>query len=99
MSVAGNWNVSIKTPMGEQQGTLTVNPEGDTFTGTVTSAMMGTMAIANGKVSGEALTWTMDMTSPMPMTLECEATVSGDTIAGKITAGMFGAMEMQGVRG
>lgn len=98
MSVSGTYNVNIKTPMGDQSGTLTVNAEGDSFSGSVSSAMMGSMDIAGGKVAGNALSWTMDMKSPMPMSLECEATVDGDAIAGSIKAGMFGAMALSGTR-
>ena len=98
MSVAGTYEVSIKTPMGEQKGTLSVKPDGDSFSGSVASPMMGSMDIAGGKVSGNTLTWTMDMKVPMPMTLECEATVDGDAINGNIKAGAFGSMAMTGTR-
>ncbi|HMP57301.1 MAG TPA: hypothetical protein PKD92_12115 [Novosphingobium sp.] len=98
MSVSGTYDVSIKTPMGDQKGTLSVNADGDGFSGSVSSAMMGSMDIAGGKVSGNTLTWTMDMKVPMPMTLECEATVDGDAISGTIKAGMFGAMALSGAR-
>ena len=98
MSVAGTYDVTIKTPMGEQKGKLTVNPAGNGFTGRVASDMMGSMDIADGKVAGDTITWTMDMKVPMPMTLECKATVDGDAISGSIKAGMFGAMAMAGAR-
>ena len=98
MSVAGTYDVTIKTPMGDQKGKLTINPAGDGFTGSVTSDMMGSMDIAEGKLSGDTATWTMDMKVPMPMTLECEATVAGDAISGSIKAGMFGSMAMSGTR-
>ena len=32
------------------------------------------------------------------MTLDCEATVDGDAITGKVTAGAFGSMELAGTR-
>jgi hypothetical protein len=98
MSVAGTYDVVIKTPMGEQKGTLVVKPDGDSFTGSVSSGMMGEMAIAGGKVSGDTITWSMDMKVPMPMTLEAEATVAGDAITGKVNAGAFGAMALNGTR-
>jgi hypothetical protein len=98
MSVAGTYDVTIKTPMGDQKGKLTINPAGDGFTGSVTSDMMGSMDIAGGKVAGNTLTWTMDMKVPMPMTLECDATVDGDAITGSIKAGMFGSMALAGTR-
>lgn len=97
MTVAGTYEVTTRTPMGEQKGAFTVVVDGDSFTGSVTNPM-GAMEVANGKVSGDTLTWTMAMKAPMPMTLECEATVNGDAIRGTIRAGMFGAMEMSGTR-
>jgi hypothetical protein len=98
MSVAGTYDVTIKSPMGDQKGTLTVNPSGDTFTGSITSGMMGSMDVSNGKVAGNTITWTMDMKVPMPMTLEGEATVDGDSISGSVKAGAFGSMPLSGTR-
>lgn len=98
MSVAGTYDIAIQSPMGEQKGQLTVQPDGDSFTGTITSAMMGTMEVSEGKVSGNTLTWKMDMKVPMPMTLDGEATVDGDAISGKVVAGAFGSMALSGTR-
>ena len=98
MSVSGNYNVTTRTPMGDQEGTFVVNAEGNSFTGSISSGMMGSMDITDGKVDGNTLTWSMKMTSPMPMNLTCEATVDGDTITGKIDTGAFGAMEVSGTR-
>jgi hypothetical protein len=98
MSVAGTYDVVIKTPMGDQKGKLTVNPSGDAFTGSVTSDMMGAMEIAGGKVAGNTITWTMDMKVPMPMTLEGAATIDGDALSGSVKAGAFGSMALSGTR-
>jgi hypothetical protein len=98
MSVAGTYDVVIKTPMGDQKGKLTVNANGDSFTGSVASDMMGSMEIAGGKISGNTITWTMDMKVPMPMTLEGEATVDGDSLTGAVKAGAFGSMALSGTR-
>ncbi|MFM5922884.1 MAG: hypothetical protein ACKOPG_01690, partial [Novosphingobium sp.] len=90
MSVAGTYECVTKTPMGDQKSDVTINVDGDTFTGTNAGAM-GSMEMENGKVDGNKLTWTMKMTVPMPMTLEGEATVDGDAITGTVKAGAFGA--------
>lgn len=97
MSVAGTWNTVVKSPMGDQSGTLTVMVDGDSFTGQMAGGM-GTMDIEEGKVAGSTLTWKMNMTVPMPMTLDCEATVDCDTITGAVNAGAFGAMPLSGTR-
>ena len=98
MAVGGTYDCTIKTPLGDQVGVLVVEPGADgTFSGSV-SGDMGAMDIAGGSVSGETLSWSMKMTTPMPMDLECEATVAGDAITGSIKAGMFGSMTLNGTR-
>ncbi len=41
----------------------------------------------DGKIDGNTLTWRMDMTVPMPLTLNATATIDGDTLTGTINAG------------
>lgn len=98
MSVAGTYDIVTKTPMGDQKGKFVVNAAGDSFTGSVSSDMMGSMDITDGKVEGNRLVWKMDMKVPMPMTLDCEATVDGDAISGSVKAGAFGSMALSGTR-
>ena len=97
MSVAGTYECVTKTPMGDQKSEVTINVDGDTFTGSNVGAM-GSMDLENGKVDGNTLTWTMKMTVPMPMTLEGTATVEGDVLTGSVKAGAFGTFPMNGTR-
>ena len=99
MSVAGTYDTVVKSPMGDQKGTLTVVPrdDGNSFTGSMAGGM-GSMDVQNGTISGDTLKWKMDMTVPMPMTLDCEATVNGDQMTGNVNAGAFGAMPLTGER-
>ena len=46
--------------------------------------------------TGSMAKWKMDMTVPMPMELNCEATVTGDQLTGKVNAGAFGDMPLTG---
>lgn len=98
MSVAGTYDIVTKTPMGDQKGTFTIVVSGNGFSGTVTAALLGSMAVSGGTVDGNRLAWTMDMKVPMPITLDCQATVDGDTITGKVSAGAFGTFALTGVR-
>ena len=95
--VAGSYDCITKSPMGDQKSVFTVQVDGDSFTGQNAGAM-GSMDVENGKVDGNKLTWTMNMKVPMPMTLDCEATVDGDTLTGTVKAGAFGSMAMTGTR-
>lgn len=97
MSVAGSYECVTKTPMGDQKSVLTVNVDGDSWTGTNAGAQ-GALDVYDGKVDGNTLTWKMNMTVPMPMTLEGTATVDGDAITGSVKAGMFGSMPLSGTR-
>ena len=40
-NVDGSWDCVVKSPLGDQKMTLTVNSAGDTFTGAVSGAMGG----------------------------------------------------------
>ena len=97
MTVAGTYECVTKTPMGDQKSDITITVDGDTFIGTNAGAM-GSMSLDNGKVDGNKLTWTMNMTVPMPMTLEGEATVDGDALTGSVKAGAFGTFPISGTR-
>ena len=96
MSADGNWKITINTPMGAQEVTAEIKTSGDTFTGK-TSGRMGDAEIS-GKVAGDTLTWSSAITSPMPMTLEFEATVAGDAMTGNVKLGAFGNAPLSGVR-
>lgn len=98
MALAGSYNCVTKTPLGNQKGVLTIVPgEGDSFTGGITGDL-GSMEIRDGRVSGNTLHWQMKMTMPMPMELDCTATIEGDNLTGTVKAGMFGEMELTGTR-
>ena len=96
-NVDGTWETVTKTPMGEQKATLTVVSAGDTFTGSYVGAM-GSVDIEDGKVEGDTLKWDVKVTAPMPMTIECQATVDGDAIEGTAKAGAFGSFPIKGSR-
>ncbi|WP_293905959.1 hypothetical protein [Phenylobacterium sp.] len=97
MSAAdGAWKITINTPMGAQVVTATITTNGDTFSGT-TVGQMGT-ADVSGKVNGDELTWSTDITNPMPMKLEFTAKVDGDKMTGNVKLGMFGNAALSGER-
>ncbi|MFC3070856.1 hypothetical protein [Phenylobacterium soli] len=96
MSADGNWKITINTPMGAQTVNASITTSGDTFTGK-TEGQMGSQEVS-GKVDGNTLTWSANITSPMPMTLEFTATVDGDKMTGNVKLGMFGNAPLTGER-
>jgi hypothetical protein len=95
--VDGEYDCITKSPMGEQKSVFTVKSDGNSFTGSNAGAM-GSLDVVDGKVDGNKLTWKMEMKVPMPMTLDCSATVDGDTLTATIGAGAFGSFPMTGTR-
>ncbi len=96
-NVDGTWNVTTNTPMGAQKGTLTLVADGDKLTGTMSGAQ-GTTDIQSGAVNGNDVSWKIDITSPMPMTLEFSGTVDDDSISGNVKLGAFGNAAFEGAR-
>jgi hypothetical protein len=97
MSVDGNWNIVVNSPMGDQPTTLSLKSEGGALTGTQ-GAQGVTSAIANGKVDGDTVSWSNSVTQPFPMTLEFTGTLAGDTLNGSVKAGSFGSFPFKGSR-
>ena len=95
-NVDGNWNCTVKSPLGDQELTLTIASQGARFTGQAGGAM-GALPV-EGEVNGDALKWKMSISVPMPMTLDCDATVSGDALTGNVGAGGFGSFALTGKR-
>jgi len=96
MSADGTWKVTINSPMGVQQGTLTVATSGATFTGQF-AGQQGTQDIS-GKVDGDKLSWSSKLTQPFPIDLEFNVTVSGNSMEGSVKAGAFGSSPLKGER-
>ena len=96
-TVDGRWTCTVDTPMGQQDFTLTVTSAGDRFTGSAEGGL-GTMQIEDGTINGDTIAWPMRVTKPMPITLDCKATVAGDTLAGQVSAGLFGNFALKGER-
>ncbi len=96
MSADGSWKTTINSPMGAQEGALTVVTSGDTFTGKMDSAQ-GSQDVS-GKVDGDTLTFSAAITTPFPMTLEFTVKTEGDTLSGTVKAGAFGSFPITGTR-
>ena len=97
MSAAdGSWNTTVNSPMGAQKATLTIKTDGATFTGTMAGAQ-GNQDVS-GKVDGNTVSWSVNITQPMPITLEFSGTVDGDKISGNAKAGAFGSFPFSGNR-
>ena len=97
MSVDGNWNITMSTPMGERKATLALKASGTTLTGTQ-GADGNSTAIFDGTASGDDVAWKVSITNPMPLTLDFTGKVSGDTISGDMGIGPMGSFPFKATR-
>ena len=97
MAVDGKWEIVINSPLGAQKATLDIATDGNVLTGTQQAAQ-GSGPLENGKVDGNALSWSAKISSPMPLTLDFTGTVDGDKLAGSVKAGSFGSFPFSGNR-
>jgi len=97
MAADGNWNLTMTTPMGERQATLSLKTSGSTLTGT--QGVDGNSGeIFDGTVNGDDVSWKVSITNPMPLTLEFTGKVSGDSMSGEMGIGPMGSFPFTGVR-
>ncbi|WFE35222.1 hypothetical protein [Micromonospora sp. WMMD975] len=98
MSVAGTWQLIIDSPMGKQEGEVVLHVDGDDVTGTLTNKTMNQQSeIFDGHADGDTATWKMEM-ALVKVTLTFNVTVDGDTMTGKVTAGLIGGFNLEGKR-
>ena len=96
MAIDGKWNITIKTPMGDQNATISLKEEGGALTGEM-SGSQGGGPIENGSVDGDTVKWDAKITTPMPMTLEFEGKQDGENLNGTVKLGSFGNSTFTGV--
>ncbi len=85
--VAGRWALSVDSPQGTTQATLTLAVDGSALKGSISSDM-GETPISAGTVSGGQVKFQFDYAGPSgPITIISTATVSGDEIKGEMDYG------------
>jgi len=97
MAADGNWNLTMSTPMGERNATLSLKSAGGTLTGSQ-GADGNSTDIFEGTVKGDDVAWKVSITNPMPLTLEFKGTVAGDAISGEMGIGFMGNFPFTGTR-
>ena len=97
MAVDGNWNITMSTPMGDRQATLTLKNTGGTLTGSQGAEGQST-DIFDGTANGDDVSWKVSITNPMPLTLAFTGKVAGDAISGEMGIGPMGSFPFKGTR-
>jgi len=97
MSVDGNWNCTMDTPLGERKVALMLAVSGSELTGTLGDGS-ATTPIQDGHVEGNTASWKAKITSPVSMTLEFTVSANGNELTGSVKLGFFGNAPLRGMR-
>jgi hypothetical protein len=100
MSIIGDWDVTIKTPVGSLAVVYSFTDDG----GIVGSAMgkgetvrLRDIAVVND-AGAERVTWQQSVTKPMRLNLDFDVVVDGDRLAGHSKAGRLPRSAVSGER-
>ena len=97
MAVDGTWNLTMSTPMGERNATLSLKSSGGTLTGTQ-GADGNSTEIFDGTVNGGDVAWKVSITNPMPLTLDFTGKIAGNSISSEMGIGPMGSFPFTGTR-
>jgi hypothetical protein len=96
MSIIGDWNVTIKTPIGSLAVVYTFT-DADAIKGTA-AGKGETVPLHDIVVDGQRVTWRQSVTKPMRLNLEFDVVVDGDRLKGHSRAGRLPRSAVTGVR-
>lgn len=99
MSVTGTWKIALQTPMGVKNGIITINEEGDAYTGTMTGPTGKIQELKDLAVNGNRFTCKGKVDAPVgAMSVTINGKADGDAMNGKMKM-LMGAMKFTGERG
>ena len=98
MSTHEHWHITVDTPVGQQSGYLELSVNQAVCTGRLYSEA-GELMLQNGTAQDNELSWELQLSRPIPMTIECQARIHGETIQGTAMVAAFGDITFTGTRG
>jgi hypothetical protein len=97
MSVVGDWDVTIKTPIGSLAVAYTFTDTDDGIVGAATYKDE-TVSLQNISINGNRVTWQQKVTKPMRMNLSFDVLVTDDALNGHSRAGRLPRSAVNGRR-
>jgi hypothetical protein len=95
--VTGVWKLVVEP--GQEEALVKLLIDGAAVSGEFSSPRMGTIAITNVTVSGNAVSWVVPVQTPVAIAVAFSVQVDGDTIVGESRAGNYGSSVVRGYRG
>jgi imidazolonepropionase-like amidohydrolase len=88
--VGGSWTMTLNSPQGPLELTMTIAQSGASFSGSMTS-QFGTTEISAGEIAGRTATWTTILqVGGQSITLNYRGEVEGNRMTGSADLGSFG---------
>ena len=79
--ISGNWKASTEGPNGPMERTFTFKQDGSKLTGETTSSLIGKSTIADGKVDGDTVTFSITAdVGGEKMTINYKGKINGNEI-------------------
>ncbi len=89
--IGGSWAMTLTSPQGPLDLTVTITQSGASFGGTMVS-QFGSQEIGDGQISGRTVTWTTTLSfGGQTATLNYRAEVDGNRMTGSADLGSFGS--------
>ncbi|MFC7673641.1 hypothetical protein ACFQWH_11200 [Mycolicibacterium sp. GCM10028919] len=95
--VVGEWDVTIKTPVGSLHVVYHFDERDGVVTGTATGTSE-TVPLTDVVVEGSRVRWRQTVTKPMRLKLQFDVEVDGDRLTGHSRAGRLPRSAVAGVR-
>lgn len=100
-TLPGTWALTMRTPIGSINATLTFTDTGGILTG-VAAGTGETVPLhdlrTTASPTGETVTWRQSITKPMRLNLDFEVLVTGDSMQGHSRAGRLPRSTVTGTR-
>ncbi|BBX01988.1 hypothetical protein BST36_28910 [Mycolicibacterium moriokaense] len=97
MTIVGDWDVTIKTPIGSLAIVYSFTEHDGTLAGTATGKGE-TVPLRDIIVDGKRVTWRQSVTKPMRLNLDFDVVADGDRLAGHSRAGRLPRSAVTGER-
>ena len=96
-TVAGTWDVTLRTPIGTLTAVYTFTEDAGTLTGAADGAPLSDVT-GEDVPGGRRVTWRQAVTRPMRLNLDFDVVVSGATLSGHSRAGRLPRTVVTGAR-
>ena len=97
MNIEGDWDVTIKTPIGSLAVVYTFTEQDGSLAGTAVGKDE-TVSLHDVVVAGQRITWRQSISKPMRLNLDFDVVVDGDRLTGHSRAGRLPRSAVTGVR-